>query len=95
MTSISNSKLAIFVTVPLSTENKSTGQMDDLFEDVAFLSTLSIGTIISVIATDKHCRIKNETTMPRKAIPPKMMRWGSNEPARNIKKRPFSAKHSS
>lgn len=63
----------------LSIENESAGQMTELL-DVAILSPLSIVSTISVIATDKHWRIKNEATMPKKAIPPKMMRWGSDEP---------------
>lgn len=61
-------------------DSASTGQMMDSLEVFAVFSR---GTTISVIATARHCRIRNATTTPRKAIKPKITRCGSDEPRIN------------
>lgn len=50
--------------------------MSESFE----MPVLLTGTTISVMAMDKHCRIRNDTTMPKNPIIPKTTRCGSSVP---------------
>lgn len=60
----------------LDTDEQSAGQMSESFD----MPVLLTGTTISVMAMDRHCRIRNDTTMPKNPIIPKATRCGSSVP---------------